>query len=218
MFVKIRLLSTGVPFTPRTTSDFTQGGHHVQRHESASSTAATAAPTSSTHSNWCAPMSESRLADQVMLKPNFLSSDNQLASSHVDALRGVLDFLITSARAAAPGPHRRGRRRRHVGRLPQLRLPRARNRVPHPPAPARPAPRDGMGVDPDRAGRRQRDDRAHAPHRPRLPCTISIAIPKTHDTCVVTLALKNMIMGTIYRQDRVKMHGFLQPRRALRPR
>ena len=40
------------------------------------------------------------------------------------------------------------------------------------------------------------------------PCTISIAIPKTHDTCVVTLALKNMIMGTIYRQDRVKMHGF----------
>ena len=39
---------------------------------------------------------ESRLADQVMLKPNFLSSDNQLASSHVDALRGVLDFLLTA--------------------------------------------------------------------------------------------------------------------------
>ena len=28
--------------------------------------------------------------------PNFLSSDNQLASSHADALRGVLDFLLTA--------------------------------------------------------------------------------------------------------------------------
>ena len=40
------------------------------------------------------------------------------------------------------------------------------------------------------------------------PCKISVAIAKTHDTCVVTLALKNMIMGTIRKQDRVFMHGF----------
>jgi uncharacterized protein (DUF362 family) len=40
------------------------------------------------------------------------------------------------------------------------------------------------------------------------PCTISVAIAKTHDVCVVTLALKNMIMGTIHKPDRVKMHGF----------
>ena len=40
------------------------------------------------------------------------------------------------------------------------------------------------------------------------PCTISVAVAKTHDVCVVTLALKNMIMGTLRKQDRVKMHGF----------
>ena len=44
---------------------------------------------------------ESRLADQVMLKPNFLSSENQLASSHADALRGVLDFLLTTPKPPA---------------------------------------------------------------------------------------------------------------------
>ncbi len=40
------------------------------------------------------------------------------------------------------------------------------------------------------------------------PCKISVAVAKTHDVCVVTLALKNMIMGTLYKPDRVKMHGF----------
>ena len=35
-----------------------------------------------------------KLREQVMLKPNFLSSKNQLAASHVDAIRGVLDFLL----------------------------------------------------------------------------------------------------------------------------
>jgi uncharacterized protein (DUF362 family) len=35
-----------------------------------------------------------------------------------------------------------------------------------------------------------------------------MAVAKTHDVCVVTLALKNMIMGTICKADRVKMHGF----------
>ena len=29
-----------------------------------------------------------KVRDQVLLKPNFLSSTNQLASSHVDAIRG----------------------------------------------------------------------------------------------------------------------------------
>ena len=36
-----------------------------------------------------------KLREQVMLKPNFLSSTNQLASSHVDAIRGAMDFLLT---------------------------------------------------------------------------------------------------------------------------
>ena len=40
------------------------------------------------------------------------------------------------------------------------------------------------------------------------PCTISVAIAKTHDVCVVTLAQKNMIMGTLHKDDRIKMHGY----------
>ena len=36
-----------------------------------------------------------KLGRQVMLKPNFLSSKNQLASTHVDAIRGAIDFLQT---------------------------------------------------------------------------------------------------------------------------
>ena len=34
-----------------------------------------------------------KIAEQVMLKPNFLSSENQLASTHPDAIRGAIDFL-----------------------------------------------------------------------------------------------------------------------------
>ncbi|SVD07860.1 uncharacterized protein METZ01_LOCUS360714, partial [marine metagenome] len=37
-----------------------------------------------------------KLTSQVMLKPNFLSSKNQLASTHVDAIRGTIDFLLTT--------------------------------------------------------------------------------------------------------------------------
>ena len=40
------------------------------------------------------------------------------------------------------------------------------------------------------------------------PCTISVAIAKTHDAGVVTLAMKNMIMGTLHKDDRIKMHGY----------
>jgi len=38
-------------------------------------------------------------------------------------------------------------------------------------------------------------------------CRISVAIPKTHDTAIVTLTLKNM-MGSLARSDRGKMHGY----------
>ena len=41
---------------------------------------------------------EPKLAAQVMLKPNFLSSENPLASTHADAMRGAIDFLLSTAR------------------------------------------------------------------------------------------------------------------------
>ena len=38
---------------------------------------------------------EGKIREQVMLKPNFLTSTNQLASSHADAIRGAIDFLLS---------------------------------------------------------------------------------------------------------------------------
>ena len=37
-----------------------------------------------------------KVRQQVMLKPNFLTSKNQLASSHADAMRGAIDFLLST--------------------------------------------------------------------------------------------------------------------------
>ena len=37
-----------------------------------------------------------KVTEQVLLKPNFLSAKNQLASSHADAMRGAIDFLLTT--------------------------------------------------------------------------------------------------------------------------
>ena len=159
---------------------------------------------------------ESRLAEQVMLKPNFLSSDNQLASSHADALRGVLDFLLTTPKPprevliAEAGAQDTWDAYRNFGyhaleeeySIP-LRLLDLHRETEWESTPIVLA--DGTET---------------IVRMPRTvldcPCTISIAIPKTHDTCVVTLALKNMIMGTIYQQDRVKMqrlqHAWRAPR------
>lgn len=160
---------------------------------------------------------ESRLAEQVMLKPNFLSSHNQLASSHVDALRGVLDFLLSTPTPprevliAEAGNEDTWDAYRNFGYyalqdeypipLQLLDLHRETEWVE---TPIVLSERPGQVSMPG-----ERDAIVRMPRTVLdCPCTISIAIPKTHDTCVVTLALKNMIMGTIYKRDRVKMHGF----------
>jgi uncharacterized protein (DUF362 family) len=38
--------------------------------------------------------------------------------------------------------------------------------------------------------------------------TVSVAVAKTHDVLLTTLGYKNMVMGTLRREDRVRMHGF----------
>lgn len=152
---------------------------------------------------------EAKIQPQVMLKPNFLSSKNQLASSHVDAMRGAIDFLLTT-----PNPPREiiiaeggnedfsgqsfenfGYHSLHDEYAVDIRL-----------------------VDLNNETRWEETEIFLADGTPATvnmpktvldcPCTISMAVAKTHDVCVVTLALKNMIMGTIRKKDRVLMHGF----------
>ncbi len=150
-----------------------------------------------------------KLREQVMLKPNFLSGDNQLASSHADALRGALDFLLST-----PAPPREviiaeGGNEKYSGEAFDNFGYRALDDE---------YPMSIKLVDLNGETRWQEtpiilaDGTETTVRMPRTvlecPCTISVAIAKTHDVCVVTLALKNMIMGTIAKKDRVFMHGF----------
>ncbi len=149
------------------------------------------------------------IREQVMLKPNFLSGKNQLASSHADAMRGALDFLLSTPKPPTEVLIAEGGNEEYSGEawdrfgyhalqeeypvsIKLIDLNQETNWVETPIILA--------------------DHSATTVRMPKTvldcPCTISMAIAKTHDVCVVTLALKNMIMGTIHKKDRVKMHGF----------
>lgn len=150
-----------------------------------------------------------KVGSQVMLKPNFLSNDNQLASSHADAMRGAIDFILSCPQPPEEILIAEGGNEDHSGQcfenfayqalLDEYEVP-------------------IQLIDLNQETRWETipiylaDRQEYLVHVPKTvldcPCTISVAIAKTHDVCCVTLALKNMIMGTIRKVDRVKMHGF----------
>jgi len=150
-----------------------------------------------------------RVADQVLLKPNFLSNKNQLASSHPDAIRGAIDFLLSCPNPPSEILIAEGGNEDHSGECFDTF--------------GYPAIVDEYDVPIQLIDLNQEtewemitaylhDRSEYQVHMPKrvldCPCTISVAIAKTHDVCCVTLALKNMIMGTIRKEDRVKMHGY----------
>jgi uncharacterized protein (DUF362 family) len=144
-----------------------------------------------------------------MIKPNFLSASNQLASSHVDAARGVIDFLLSTPNPPQEILIAEGGNEKFSGEAFKTfgyhALPDEYD-----------VPIELIDLNQETAWETitiyLADRTPYTVHMPKTvlncPCTISLAIAKTHDTCVVTLALKNMIMGTIRKIDRVKMHGF----------
>lgn len=150
-----------------------------------------------------------RLAERVLIKPNFLSGSNALASSHADAARGVLDFLRSLPTPPAEVIIAEGGNEKYSGEawdnfgfraLPE----------------EYPFPIRLLDLHEETrwetATIRRADGSPYTVHIPRTVleagCTISLAVAKTHDVCITTLAYKNMVMGTIRREDRVKMHGF----------
>ena len=150
-----------------------------------------------------------RVREQVLLKPNFLSADVQLASTHPDAMRGTIDFLLE-----LPDPPREiivaeGANERFTGQaFENFGYPRLTKEFP---VPVRLLDLHNeedwveTGI--------LLADRSEATVRMSrtvldCPCTISVAVAKTHDVCVVTLALKNMIMGSLHKDDRIRMHGY----------
>ncbi len=151
---------------------------------------------------------EPKLHEEVLLKPNFLSDQVQLASSHADTLRGVIDFLLsadTPPRHITIAEGSAGSTRQAFDLFGYQDLP-GEYAI------------DIELVDLHAETRWQETtiltagDVVQTVRMPRTvldaPCTFSLARAKTHDVCVVTLALKNMIMGTICEPDRVLMHGY----------
>lgn len=147
--------------------------------------------------------------DQVMLKPNFLSSQNQLASTHADAIRGAIDFLLTVPKPPKEILIAEGGNEKFSGEAFQ-------NFGYTALADEYPTPIRLIDLHQEQNWQETLvvlADRSEVSVRmPKTvldcPCTISVAVAKTHDVDVVTLALKNMIMGTLHKADRIKMHGY----------
>jgi len=151
---------------------------------------------------------EAKLHRQALIKPNLLSSTNQLASTHADAIRGVLDFLMSAAHPPDEVIIAEGANEKYSGEaftnfayapilseydIP-IRLVDLHQEAEWVETTAVLTNGSEISV---RMSKLVLD----------CPCTISLALAKTHDTCVVTLALKNMIMGVLHKADRVYMHG-----------
>lgn len=150
-----------------------------------------------------------RLREQVMLKPNFLSGKNQLASSHADAMRGAIDFLLSTPKPPDEILIAEGGNEAYSGEAWDSFGYHALSEEYPIPIRLVDLNQETHWVETPIILADHRETTVRMPKTVLdCPCTISVAIAKTHDVCVVTLALKNMIMGTIHKPDRVKMHGF----------
>lgn len=132
---------------------------------------------------------------RILIKPNFVSTRRQLAATHVDAVRAVLDWLrprydspITIGEGAAVSDTFDGYR--NFGYLGLAQEYNVRF----------------VDLNQDEWGAVQVYDRKLRPMGVRVARTtlesdfrISIGPPKTHDAVIVTLSLKNMIVGSMIR-------------------
>ncbi|MCI0398273.1 MAG: DUF362 domain-containing protein [Chloroflexi bacterium] len=130
---------------------------------------------------------------RVVIKPNFVSTHRQLASTHVDATQAVLDFVrarydgpLVIAEGSALASTWEGFDHfgfRQMASAYELKL---------------------IDLNADETVLVQVYDRHLRPRTLRLARTIvdsdfriSVGPPKTHDTVIVTLSFKNMIMGSL---------------------
>ena len=151
-----------------------------------------------------------KLQPQLLIKPNFLSSSNQLACSHVDGVRGILDFLKTVPNPPTEIVIAEGANEKYSGEA-------LENFGYHALLDESPIPirlvdlhQETEWVETTIVLANQEETTVRMPKIILdIPCKLSLAVAKTHDACVVTLALKNLIMGTIHLKDRIKMHGWL---------
>lgn len=139
---------------------------------------------------------------RLLVKPNFVSTSRQLAATHVDAVKAVLDLLtqyhsgsILIAEGPANAPLTTG-----LTNFQYLQL------------------RDAYDVEffdlnQDAWVEVEGYDAQLRPLRFRLAKTVvdsdyrvSMAIPKTHDCVITTLTLKNMVVGSLVNHEKSKIH------------
>ncbi len=150
-----------------------------------------------------------KVREQVLLKPNFLSSTNQLASSHVDAMRGALDFLLSTPQPPKEVIIAEGANESFSGEAFQIFGYDALQAEYDVPIKLVDLHLETDWTETTVFLSERKTDTVRMPKTVLdCPCTISVAIAKTHDACVVTLAMKNIIMGTIHKEDRIKVHGY----------
>lgn len=150
-----------------------------------------------------------KVREQVLLKPNFLSSTNQLASSHVDVMRGAIDFLLNTPQPPTEIIIAEGANESFSGEAFQIFGYDALQAEYDVPIKLVDLHQETEWVETNVFLADRKSDTVRMPKIVLdCPCTISVAIAKTHDAGVVTLAMKNMIMGTLHKEDRIKMHGY----------
>ena len=150
-----------------------------------------------------------KVREQVLLKPNFLSSTNQLASSHVDVMRGAIDFLLSTPNPPNEIIIAEGANESFSGEAFQIFGYEALQAEYNIPVRLVDLHQETEWVETTVFLAEREADTVRMPKIVLdCPCTISVAIAKTHDAGVVTLAMKNMIMGTLHKDDRIKMHGY----------
>lgn len=139
----------------------------------------------------------------VLVKPNFVSVNHQLAATHVDGIRAVLDFVrarydgpIVVAEGAALSPTWEGFHSYGYESLVE------RYGV------------ELVDLNGDETAPVQIYNRRLRPRTVYLARTaieadyrISVGPPKTHDTVIVTLSIKNMVMGTLVNPQTIRHSG-----------
>lgn len=146
-----------------------------------------------------------KIKGRVMIKPNLTHVGRQLASTHVDAIRGTLDFVkefsptsIVVAEGAGSSDDT-FEAYRNFNYLPLEKEYSASIVDLH-------KERDLTPVKILLTSEEETDIGVFN-FAIEQDCRISVAVPKTHETAMATCCLKNM-MGCILKSDRQKMHGY----------
>ena len=138
----------------------------------------------------------------ILVKPNFVSTTNQLASTHVDAVRAVLRFvrehtdqLVFIGEGTANSNTWEG-----FLNFGYLELKKEFRGITF------------LDLNDDQVTgltaftRKLEPQKLHVAMTPlESNCVISVGPPKVHDTVIVTASLKNVVMGSIVNKDTVRM-------------